>query len=1289
MGVDRYRVCELYAAGPDAAGSGSGYRLGDRLVLTARHVIAPAVARASGQVLVRPLGVPEWLPARVEWENAEADVALVVIEDEGWRAPAEESVLRWGELAGSDPLPCAAVGFPWASVRPDRMRDTAHVYGQLAPLGQLRQGRLDLDIASASPSAREGGSPWAGMSGAGVIADSHLVGVITVDPARYADRLVAVPVSRLLADPGFRERLAVHEVSAEAAPVGAGLYLQLPGGQAVSIGAAYQPVSRRFGPAPSTLLRPEHGLVPFLGRQLLLDQITGWCQGPTGRPLLLVTGSGGSGKTRLGREACVQMLVTGWDAGPADDQRRDGTATTELQRPTLLVIDDADLRTGLISALVGYLKQDDAGPEVRLLLLARATGAWWDRLVRQQELDNAYMVLDLDRYPVPPADRAEHFRRASAAFAAYGGPGAQPVALPPAAELDDPAYGEPLLIHIAALLRTVDTSATPPPDTGEDHAPDDDGTAGQSRPPVRQALLRALCERERTRWYQLGSHLSFNPDLPLVDQVVALATLTAADDQPCATSLLGALPNQAEVIRIGAEALVVWAHRLYSGPGYWNPLRPDLLAEQHLADTAQLPAIAITVVQLAAGQRWEARLLTQLLSELTRGAPNQPVLQAALDELLAAALPRIAYLAVTTGPAGLADLASLALQQAPQPEIAARLADQMPGQSVQLAALAATLTSQQVTQYRAAATDGQPDAASRLAGSLNNLANRLANLGQAEDALTAAQEAVGIYRELAEARPDAHRPDLALSLNTLAGRLADLGEREQALTANNEAVGVYRELAEARPDVFQPALAVSLNNLAGRLADLGEREQALTAINEAVGVYRELAEASPDAYKPSFATVLNNLANGLAGLGRAEEALAASQEAAGTYRELAEASPDVFRPDLALSLYTLAGLLADLGEREQALAASQEAASIFRELAEARPDANRPDLALSLNTLSNRLAELGRREDALAASQEAAGIFRQLAATRPEAFRPDLALSLNNLSNRLAELGEREQALAASQEAAAIRRELGAARPEAFRPDLAESLNNLSNRLAGLGRREDALAAIEEAVAIRRELAAARPEAFRPDLAGSLNNLSIRLAGLGRREDALAAIEEAVAIRRELAAARPEAFRPDLAKSLNNLSARLAELGRKEALAASQEAAGIYRELAKARPEAFRPALAGSLNNLSVQLAGLGRREEAMAAIQEAAGIYRELAKARPEAFRPDLATSLSNLSLRLAELGRREDALAAAEEAVTIRRELAKARPDVFGPDLEESLRVVTRLERGRDLGDNSAAGP
>ena len=91
----------------------------------------------------------------------------------------------------------------------------------------------------------------------------------------------------------------------------------------------------------------------------------------------------------------------------------------------------------------------------------------------------------------------------------------------------------------------------------------------------------------------------------------------------------------------------------------------------------------------------------------------------------------------------------------------------MPEHSVRLAALAATLTSQQVTQYRADALDGEPDAANRLAGSLNNLSLRLADLGRREEALAAIEEAAAIYRELAAARPDAFRPDLATSLNNL------------------------------------------------------------------------------------------------------------------------------------------------------------------------------------------------------------------------------------------------------------------------------------------------------------------------------------------------------------------------------------------------------------------------------------------------------------------------------------------------------------------------------------------
>ncbi|HTQ92845.1 MAG TPA: tetratricopeptide repeat protein [Streptosporangiaceae bacterium] len=51
---------------------------------------------------------------------------------------------------------------------------------------------------------------------------------------------------------------------------------------------------------------------------------------------------------------------------------------------------------------------------------------------------------------------------------------------------------------------------------------------------------------------------------------------------------------------------------------------------------------------------------------------------------------------------------------------------------------------------------------------LNNLSNRLAGLGQREDALAAIQEAVAIRRELAARWPDAYRHELEQSLQVVA-----------------------------------------------------------------------------------------------------------------------------------------------------------------------------------------------------------------------------------------------------------------------------------------------------------------------------------------------------------------------------------------------------------------------------------------------------------------------------------------------------------------------------------------
>ncbi|MGH3737851.1 MAG: tetratricopeptide repeat protein [Micromonosporaceae bacterium] len=58
------------------------------------------------------------------------------------------------------------------------------------------------------------------------------------------------------------------------------------------------------------------------------------------------------------------------------------------------------------------------------------------------------------------------------------------------------------------------------------------------------------------------------------------------------------------------------------------------------------------------------------------------------------------------------------------------------------------------------------------------------------------------HRRLAGARPDVFLPDLARSLNNLSNRLGELGRREDGLAAIEEAVAIRQRLATRRPDVY-------------------------------------------------------------------------------------------------------------------------------------------------------------------------------------------------------------------------------------------------------------------------------------------------------------------------------------------------------------------------------------------------------------------------------------------------------------------------------------------------------
>jgi MinD-like ATPase involved in chromosome partitioning or flagellar assembly/tetratricopeptide (TPR) repeat protein len=199
-------------------------------------------------------------------------------------------------------------------------------------------------------------------------------------------------------------------------------------------------------------------------------------------------------------------------------------------------------------------------------------------------------------------------------------------------------------------------------------------------------------------------------------------------------------------------------------------------------------------------------------------------------------------------------------------------------------------------------------------------------------------EQVDLLRGRAE-RDLAARLDLAALLLDVSDRMRELGQRKDALANVSEAVAIYRDLAETRPEVFLPDLATSLNNLSNRLSDLGKREEALAAIEEATKLRRELAHDRPEVFLPDLAGSLNNLSSCLSDLGKREEALAPIEEATKLYRQLAHDRPEVFLPNLAGSLNNLSLILDQLGRHEEARAASRETEELGRRLLHLRDEA--------------------------------------------------------------------------------------------------------------------------------------------------------------------------------------------------------------------------------------------------------------------------------------------------------------------------------------------------------------
>jgi tetratricopeptide (TPR) repeat protein len=586
--------------------------------------------------------------------------------------------------------------------------------------------------------------------------------------------------------------------------------------------------------ASSAILRADYAAVPLFGREDELQTIAAWLGGERRIMALLVTGEGGTGKTRLLQEAA---LAAGRKHLAGFLSRRDGeptraqidemvAAAARSGKPLFAVIDYAETQVGLVNELIDSAASNPKA-RLRLALLSRNAVDWREAAKGRagDVLGDPGSTEELELAPLggKGADRGGFFAASAAAFA--GELGLKPPAdmTPPPALLNDDDFDNALVLSIAALARV----------QGEEVA-------------SQQQAFEFVLRREEEYWsrHHPAAAAQLKPWRDCIRLMAALVTMTGgAADRPSLKSVAKAAIAILQRDDLGIDGMADGLAGLYpNGAGGAAAVEPDRIGEFLVESLLQEQPALLPVAMALAG---EERIFALLL-----------FFNRASDWL---------------------DIIN--------PAVAIALHDHIPDQTLELRDLAARV-------MEAALSGAElPEDRARY---LNNLAVKLSDLGRQEEALERAREAVDIYRALAEPRPDAFRPDLAMSLNNLAKMLSDLGRREEALERAQEAVDLYRALAESRPDAFRPDLAMSLNTLAKMLSDLGRREEALELAREAVDIRRSLAESRPDAFAHDLANSISVCGDVLLALGRAAEAASAQNEALSTLLPMLRRYPQAF-----------------------------------------------------------------------------------------------------------------------------------------------------------------------------------------------------------------------------------------------------------------------------------------------------------------------------------------------------------------------------------------------------------
>ena len=626
--------------------------------------------------------------------------------------------------------------------------------------------------------------------------------------------------------------------------------------------------------SPLQLIKARTGIVPFTGRDKLA-KLTDWAnkqpeESREDLAVAVVTGVGGSGKTRLAAELCSNLEKNGWVAGfiPKTTELSEAELTwlTRVESHLLLVLDYAEeSHKEELTRLLRRLRE--RGTPTRVVLTARSAGAWLDDLLKDDVLSGA-MAQGLFRVELPrqAETSTKMAKRAAKRFARY-------LETPEPTDVEIPQNSRwttlDFVFHGWLIASEVDAAGLPSSREGlyEDILRREieywqDEAARRGLAKVSEATLRTSAatlslvgSRTVSETADVLSRLPEWSDVDLRKTYAEFLSKMLAD------------PSDAYVLRPDpvAEKLVVEVF-VDDGETLDDPeelldrvLPPDPLSDSRLNEATCPPAVARRALCHGRQSQQVCDVITRCTSQ-----GDAPATQLAHSALSCRRHLWISGLEAALKQGGPFVTALEDALKAGMNIPAAEIADSIPLGHAYLRGLAVT------AMTRDQEKDMTP---AERAAYVNNLSNRLSEVGDREGALEASRKAVEIYRGLAAGNPGAFNPDLAMSLNNLSGCLSEVGDREGALEAVRGAVEIRRGLAAGNPGAFNPDLAGSLNNLSGCLSEVGDREGALEVVREAVEIYRGLAEKNAAAFETDLVRALNTLARILTETGESGEAL--------------------------------------------------------------------------------------------------------------------------------------------------------------------------------------------------------------------------------------------------------------------------------------------------------------------------------------------------------------------------------------------------------------------------------